>query len=77
MKYQGKFEFAGHFYPEDSYPCHLKYGGKKQKAVLTNEALKRGVSIINRVMMFELFRDNGIYGAIRLRIPLPIMVCYK
>ncbi len=66
MKYQGKFEFAGHFYPGDSYPCHLKYGGKKQKAVLTAEALKRGVSIINRVMMFELFHDNGIYGAIGL-----------
>ena len=31
MKYQGQYEFAGHFYPGDAYPCHLKYGGKRKK----------------------------------------------
>lgn len=66
MKYRGRYEFAGHAYPGDSYPCHLKYGGKKQKAVLTKEALKRGVRIVNRVMIFELLCDRGIYGAIGL-----------
>ena len=66
MKYRGRYEFAGHAYPGDFYPCHLKYAGKKQKAVLTKEALKRGVKIINRVMIFELLCDSGIYGAIGL-----------
>jgi succinate dehydrogenase/fumarate reductase flavoprotein subunit len=66
MKYQGRYEFAGHAYPEDEYPCHLKYEGKKQKAVLTRQALKRGTKIINRVMVFELFRDNDIFVAIGL-----------
>jgi succinate dehydrogenase/fumarate reductase flavoprotein subunit len=66
MKYQGRYEFAGHAYPGDDYPCHLKYEGKKQKAVLTRQALKRGTKIINRVMMFELFRDNGTFVAVGL-----------
>jgi succinate dehydrogenase/fumarate reductase flavoprotein subunit len=66
MKYRGRYEFAGHAYPGDSYPCHLKYAGKRQKSVLTKEARKRGVKIINRVMIFELLCENGIYGAIGL-----------
>ncbi len=66
MKYRGRYEFAGHVYPGDAYACHLKYAGKKQKSVLTKEALKRGVKIINRVMIFELLSDNGIFGAIGL-----------
>lgn len=67
MKYRGRYEFAGHAYPGDSYPCHLKYAGKKQKSVLTKEALKRGVKIVNRVMLFELLSDNGIFEAIGLQ----------
>ena len=66
MKYRGRYEFAGHAYPGDSYPCHLKYAGKKQKSVLTKEALKRSVKIVNRVMLFELLSDNGIFEAIGL-----------
>lgn len=64
MKYKGRYEFAGHAYPDDSYPCHLKYAGKMQKSVLTKEALKRGAKIINRVMVFELLSDGGVIGAI-------------
>ncbi|MEJ2098047.1 MAG: FAD-binding protein [Deltaproteobacteria bacterium] len=66
MKYQGRYEFAGHAYPQDSYPCHLKYEGRKQKAVLTKQALMRGVKIINRAMMFELFRDQGLFVTVGL-----------
>ena len=66
MKYQGRYEFAGHAYPEDDYPCHLKYEGRKQKAVLTRQAVNRGTKIINRVMMFELVRDKGLFVAIGL-----------
>jgi succinate dehydrogenase/fumarate reductase flavoprotein subunit len=64
MKYQGHYEFAGHAYPGDSYPCHLKYGGKYQKKVLTKEALRRGVQIINRVMVIELLGNGSVTGAI-------------
>jgi succinate dehydrogenase/fumarate reductase flavoprotein subunit len=64
MKYNGRYEFAGHFFPGAKYPCHLKYSGKHQKAVLTREAKKRGVKIINRVMVCDLVGDNGMYGAI-------------
>jgi succinate dehydrogenase/fumarate reductase flavoprotein subunit len=67
MKYQGKYEFAGHAFPGDSYPCHLKYGGKFQKRVFTKEAEKRGVRIINRVMALDLLGDgSSVSGAIGL-----------
>ena len=66
MKYHGRYEFAGHAFPGDSYPCHLKYGGKHQKQVLTKEALKRGVQIVNRVMVIELLGDETVTGAIGL-----------
>ena len=66
MKYQGRYEFAGHAYPGDSYPCHLKYGGKHQKKVLTKEALRRGVQIMNRVMVLELLGNGSVTGAIGL-----------
>ncbi|OGP66222.1 MAG: hypothetical protein A2170_14655 [Deltaproteobacteria bacterium RBG_13_53_10] len=66
MKYQGRYEFAGHAFPGDSYPCHLKYEGRDQKKVLTKEALKSGVEIINRVMIFELVGNGSVTGAIGL-----------
>jgi len=66
MKYKGRYEFAGHAFPGDEYPCHLKYEGKRQKAVLTREALKRGAKIVNRVMAFELVGDGAVTGAIGL-----------
>jgi succinate dehydrogenase/fumarate reductase flavoprotein subunit len=64
MKYQGRYEFAGHAFPGDSYPCHLKYEGKNQKKVLTREAEKRGVRIINRVMVLDLLGKGSVNGAI-------------
>jgi len=67
MKYQGRYEFAGHGFPGGLFPSHLKYAGRDQKKVLTKEALKRGVEIINRVMVLDLVGDGTtVYGAIGL-----------
>ncbi len=63
MKYKGKWEFAGHAFPGRPFTT-LKYSGQNQKPILTREARKRGVEIINRVMVFDLLRDEGIIGAI-------------
>ena len=64
MKYQGRWEFAGHSFPGDVL-THLKYGGLKQKRILTEKALEKGAQILNRVMIFDLLcGDDGIIGAI-------------
>jgi succinate dehydrogenase/fumarate reductase flavoprotein subunit len=64
MKYQGRWEFAGHSFPGDVL-THLKYGGLKQKRILTEKALEKGAQILNRVMIFDLLCGNdGIIGAI-------------
>jgi len=63
MKYKGKWEFAGHAFPGRPFTT-LKYSGQNQKPILTREARKRGVEIINRVVVFDLLRDEGIIGAI-------------
>lgn len=64
MKYEGKYEFAGHSFPGRPQAAMLKYAGLMQKPVLTTEARKRGVKIVNRVMVFELLGDDGVAGAI-------------
>ncbi|MBW1803345.1 MAG: FAD-binding protein [Deltaproteobacteria bacterium] len=66
MKYKGKWEFAGHVFPgqpPESFPS-LKYAGSDLKPTLTKEARKRGVQIVNRVMIFDLLCDDGMMGAI-------------
>lgn len=63
MKYQGKYEFAGHAFPGAPL-FHLKYQGQRQKAVLIEQALNRGVEIINRVHVFDLLSDDRLVGAI-------------
>ena len=64
MKYQGKWEFAGHSFPGDVL-THLKYEGRDQKKVLIDKARKLGVQIVNRVMIFDLLKDKDrIVGAI-------------
>lgn len=64
MRYNGGYEFAGHALP--GHPLmNLHYAGKNQKKVLTNEAVKRGASILNRLMCQELLvKDNMICGAL-------------
>jgi len=66
MKYNGQWEFAGHGFPGDRLD-HLKYSGKNQKQVLHREALKRGVNIVNWVMVTDLLQEDGcVTGAIGL-----------
>lgn len=65
VKYEGKYEFAGHCYPGSPLGVYLKYYGRLQKAVLTREAKNRGAKIVNRVMVCDLLGDkNGVTGAI-------------
>lgn len=63
MKYRGKYEFAGHAFPGRPL-THLKYEGRRQKVALTEQALKRGVEIVNRVMILDLVADGQALGAI-------------
>lgn len=64
MKYEGRYEFAGHSFPGLGHDSGLKYAGQMQKPILTREAKKRGVKIINRVMIFDLLSNDSIEGAI-------------
>jgi len=64
MRYKGRWEFATHSFPGRML-THLKYSGRMEKAVLTKQALDRGVKIVNRVMVFDLLCDDGtVIGAI-------------
>ncbi len=63
MKYLGKWEFGGHAVPGQPL-IHLRYEGKRQKAVLTEQALKRGAAVVNRVMVFDLFHGDGAFAAL-------------
>ena len=64
MKHDGKWEFSGHAFPGRPFTT-LKYAGQDQKPILTREARKRGVEIINRVMVFDLLsKDGGVIGVI-------------
>ncbi len=58
MKHEGRWEFAGHAFPGKPFTT-LKYSGQNQKPILTNEAKKRGVKIVNRVTVFNLITDQG------------------
>jgi len=64
MKYEGKYEFAGHRFPGLSHPGMLKYAGQMQKPILTKQAISRGVKIVNRTMVIELLGGDSITGAI-------------
>lgn len=77
MKYKGRWEFAGHRFP-GRRGIALKYGGLKQKDVLTNEALKRGTEIINRVMVFDLFgNSDSVIGAIGIHTQEDKIIVFK
>jgi len=64
VKPRGEFEFVGHRKP--GYPGFMiKYEGQNQKRILMKEAQKRGIEVINRVMVHELLVNNGrIAGAV-------------
>lgn len=64
MKYNGKWEFAGHSYIGEIL-THLKYSGYNQKPILYKKAREKGTEIINRVMIFDLLRSGDkVIGAI-------------
>ncbi len=64
MKYNGRYEFAGHAMPGQPM-THLHYAGKDQKSIMTEQALKRGAEVLNRVMCFDLLCDDeGVKGAV-------------
>lgn len=64
MKYKGRWEFAGHSFP-DHPMTHIKYEGRFQKKILVEQAKDRGAAIMNRIMMVDLlFEGNRVIGAI-------------
>jgi succinate dehydrogenase/fumarate reductase flavoprotein subunit len=64
MKRNGKYDFSGHAYP-GRMRQHLKYNGRNQKIVLTEKALEKGATIMNRIMIIDLIGDtNGVVGAL-------------
>jgi len=66
MKHDGKWECSGHSFP-GRMMTHLKYKGYNQKPVLTGEAQKRGTTIMDRVMVFELLGNaDGVTGALAI-----------
>lgn len=67
MKYNGKYEFAGHGFPGGPPIISMKYNGRNQKKVLTGQAIKRNVQIKNRTMVVDLLcASNGVIGAIAI-----------
>jgi succinate dehydrogenase/fumarate reductase flavoprotein subunit len=66
MKHDGQYVFEGHAFPGKT-KNYLKYKGRNQKPILTEQALKRGCRIMDRVMVFDLLGDEkGIMGAFGL-----------
>jgi succinate dehydrogenase/fumarate reductase flavoprotein subunit len=64
MRYKGQYEFAGHALPGHPF-MNLHYAGADQKKILTEQALRRKVEILNRVMCFNLLYERGeVCGAI-------------
>ena len=57
MRPHGDWEFTGHCRPGQQ-GIHMKYAGQVQKPVLTREALKRGVKILNRTPMTEIITNE-------------------
>lgn len=68
MRPTGNWEFTGHAFPGRPR-VWLKYAGSNQKEVLTREALKRGVTIMNRLAVTEAITQDGeVIGAIGIKV---------
>lgn len=68
MRPSGEYECIGHAYP-DRMRIWLKYDGRNQKKILRNEALKRGVRIVNKTVISEFLTDDGrVVGALGIDI---------
>lgn len=68
MKPHGKWEFSGHAFPGRPR-VWLKYAGHNQKPVLTRQAKKQGVKIINHFPVTDLITEDGrVAGALGLDV---------
>ena len=68
MRPTGKWEFMGHAFPGRPR-VWLKYAGHNQKAVLTQQAKKRGVRIENHLPITDIITNDGeVIGAIGLGV---------
>ncbi|MFV0527287.1 MAG: FAD-binding protein [Lachnospiraceae bacterium] len=69
MQPHGYYEFNGHAFPERKR-IFLKYDGHNQKAVLTKEARKRNVRLLNKTPILEFLKNDAdeIIGAIGLSL---------
>jgi succinate dehydrogenase/fumarate reductase flavoprotein subunit len=77
MKYQGRWEFAGHSFPGDVL-THLKYEGRDQKKILIQNAREKRAEIVNRVMVFDLLKEGDrIIGAIGIDTRENIFVVFE
>ncbi|MFC1902737.1 FAD-binding protein [Chloroflexota bacterium] len=78
MKYNGKWEFAGHALPSKPLTW-LHYAGLNQKKILVREAKKRGAWIEGRLTGYELLRDEEgkIAGAIAVHNKQPKAVVFE
>ena len=65
FKYKGEYDCGGHGMP-GTPNISLRYNGMNQKPILTEQALKRGVKIVNRSMVFDLISDDSIKGAVAI-----------
>jgi succinate dehydrogenase/fumarate reductase flavoprotein subunit len=65
MKHDGKWDFSGHAYPGQPRTA-LKYAGRNQKRILTAQARKKDIEIVNRVMVFDLILHDHGFTAIGL-----------
>ncbi len=65
MKPTGDWEFTGHAKPGRPR-VWLKYAGANQKAVLTKEVKKRGVTILNKTLLNRIITDDSgaVAGAV-------------
>ena len=57
MRPTGKWHFEGHTMP-GRQRYHLKYDGSNQKTILTNEALKRGATLYNKVFINDILKNE-------------------
>ncbi|MFH1954938.1 MAG: FAD-binding protein [Pseudomonadota bacterium] len=66
MRQNGEMDFSGHAFPGRML-THIKYRGAVQKPVLTEQALKRGAKIMDRLMVFDLLGNaRGVTGAVAI-----------
>ncbi|MBW1799085.1 MAG: FAD-binding protein, partial [Deltaproteobacteria bacterium] len=79
MRPTGDWEFVGHALP-GRVRTHLKYAGDNQKSVLTKQARKAGVRIVNKMPVTDVIvRDGETIGAlgINIRDKKPVIQVFK